>query len=146
MNAQCLRPVLLIEDSPDDAEFTRRAFARCQVAHPVVIAEDPQQALAMLSGTDEERLPLPPALVMLDLNLPGCGGKQLLNRIKSNVMLHNIPLVVFSTSSQQADVEQCYRAGANSYHAKPTRLRDFEATIERIANYWLSAVVSPPIC
>ena len=143
MIAESLRPVLLVEDSPDDAEFTRRAFARCGVAHPLVVVDEPQRALSLLAGSGGS-LPLAPVLVLVDLNLPGCGGKELVERIKSDASLRTIPLVVFSTSSQDADVEHCYRYGANSYHRKPTNLRDFETTIREIVHYWLSAVLSPP--
>ena len=143
MSASSLRPVLLIEDSPDDAEFTRRAFARCGIGHPLVVAEEPQQAMALLTGAQWPGERLEPALILLDLNLPGCGGRELLRRIKSDGSLCTTPLVVFSTSSQSIDVERCYRLGANSYHRKPTSLREFEDTIRQIATYWLSAALPP---
>ena len=144
MSASSLRPVLLIEDSPDDAEFTRRAFARCKVSHPLIVAEEPQQAIALLTGAGRSGNRLEPALILLDLNLPGCGGRELLERIKSDKSLRTIPLVVLSTSSQDTDVERCYRLGANSYHPKPTSLREFEETIRQIASYWLSAALPLP--
>jgi CheY-like chemotaxis protein len=78
----------------------------------------------------------------LDLNIPGLDGRQLLEVIKSDPELKNIPVVVLTTSTHPSDVESCYRLGANSYHQKPSDFRRYEETIRQITEYWLQAVVS----
>ena len=141
-----LPPVLLVEDSEDDIEFARRALARCCVRHPLIIAEEGEEALALLTGKTPSPLglqPVWPCLILLDLNIPGMSGRELLWRIKTNPLTCTVPVAVLSTSTQAADVEECYRAGANSYHRKPADFRAYEETIRQITNYWLSAVIAP---
>jgi CheY-like chemotaxis protein len=136
--------VLLVEDSPDDVDFARRALARSGIDHRLVIAEQGDRALALLRGTEAEPghgRPLRPALVLLDLNIPGIGGRELLERVKGDCDLRAIPVVVLSTSQHRSDIESCYRAGANSYHAKADDLTEYQFTARRIMEYWLSSVV-----
>jgi CheY-like chemotaxis protein len=141
-----LPPVLAIEDSLDDIEFMRRAFVRCRIEHPLVVAEDGEEALALLRGECPHSFgpgPLRPALILLDLNMPGIGGRELLKRLKSDEALRPLPVAVFTTSTHRRDVETAYRLGANSYHCKPHDVRGYEETILGITNYWLSAAVLP---
>ncbi len=146
MSNKNLPPVLLIEDSPDDIEFARRAFAKCNVQHPLVIAEDGDRALALLTGRGEDgktARPLRPAVVLLDLNIPGLEGRELLRQMKGDLRLRTIPIVVLTTSVRHSDIDECYRSGANSYHQKPTDFRAYQETVRQIAHYWLSVVVGP---
>jgi CheY-like chemotaxis protein len=141
-----LPPVLAIEDSLDDVEFMRRALTRCRVAHPLVVAEDGEEALALLRGDCPHQFgpgPLRPALVLLDLNLPGIGGREMLRRLKTDEQLRSLPVVVFTTSTHPRDIETCYRLGANSYHCKPHDARSYEETIRRVTDYWLWGAVLP---
>jgi CheY-like chemotaxis protein len=138
--------VLLVEDSPDDADFARRALARSGVAHRLVVAEHPDRAWALLRGADAEpgvERPLRPALVLLDLNMPGMGGRALLTQIKQDTELCVTPVVVLSTSEHRADIDGCYRAHANGYHVKRDDLAQYQETARCIMHYWLSAVVPP---
>ncbi len=139
-----LPPVLAIEDSLDDIEFMRRALVRLRLEHPLVVAENGEEALALLRGECPHPFgpgPLRPALILLDLNLPGIGGRELLKRVKSDDALRGLPIVVFTTSTHRRDVETAYQLGANSYHCKPHDLRSYEATIGGVTNYWLRSVV-----
>lgn len=141
-----LPPVLLVEDSPDDIEFARRALAKCDAPHRLVIAEDGDAAIELLTGAGEIGAaggPLRPALVLLDLNIPGPSGREVLSRIKGDDALRSTPVAVLTTSIHPSDVEACYRLGANCYHQKPSNLGQYERTIRQLTDYWLTSVVSP---
>lgn len=143
MYAKNCLPVLLIEDSPEDIEFARRAFGKCGVVQPLVVAEDGEQALDWLAGRDEPPGapgPLRPALVLLDLNIPGIQGRQVLQAIKTDPAIAQTPVVVLTSSRERADVERCYQAGANSYHCKSPDMREYQQTFQQITEYWLSSV------
>jgi CheY-like chemotaxis protein len=145
MTAKHLPTVLLVEDSPDDIDFARRALAKSGVAHRLVVAEQGDQALALLSRRhgDGHAGPLRPALILLDLNVPGMSGRELLARIKSDPQLCAIPVAILSTSQHPADIESCYRAHANSYHYKSDDLTHYQNTVRQIVEYWLVAVAQP---
>jgi two-component system, response regulator len=141
-----LPTILLVEDSPDEIDFARRALTKCGIAHRLVVAEHGDRAWALLSGEEsdsEHPGPLRPALVLLDLNIPGMSGQDLLTRIKSDAELATIPVVILSTSRHRLDIESCYRAHANSYHYKSDDLAEYQATARQVVEYWLSAVVPP---
>lgn len=145
MSSQNLPPVLLIEDSPGDIELAQRAVARSELRHPLIVAEDGDEALALLAGNPRfGREPLYPALVILDLNLPGLDGRQVLRRIKLDVHWQHLPVVVLSTSNEPNDITACYQLGANGYHRKPDDYRTYQDLIREIIRYWLgSSIVSP---
>ena len=139
--------VLLVEDSPDDVDFARRALARSGIDHRLVVAEEGDRALALLTGEETEPglpQPLRPALVLLDLNITGIGGRELLKRVKNDDQLRAIPVVILSTSQHHLDIEGSYRAGGNAYHSKSDDLVDYQDTARRIMEYWLSAVGQAP--
>ena len=85
-----------------------------------------------------------PRLILLDLNLPGTDGRQVLASIKADADLRRIPVVVFSTSRDERDIEACYRAGANSYVQKPVDLPEFRRALASLREYWFDTVVLPP--
>jgi two-component system response regulator len=146
MPAENAPVVLLVEDSPDEIDFARRALARSGINHRLVAAENGDRALALLSGEAVEPghdCPLRPALVLVDLNIPGTSGHDVLRRIKSDARWCSIPVVILSTSEHRRDIESCYRAHANSYHRKSDDLAQYQATARRIVEYWLRAVVPP---
>ena len=141
--------VLLVEDSPDDVDFARRALARTGVACRLVVAEQGDHALKLLGEPDPDSpnsATLRPALILLDLNTPGMTGRDLLRRIKTDERWCSIPVVVLSTSRHQSDIEGCYRAHANSYHTKSDDLARYQNTLRQIVEYWLGAVVPAPTC
>ncbi len=147
MPSKNLPVVLLVEDSPDDIDFARRALLRSGVEHRLVVAEQGDQALALLTGEQAAPgyvRPLRPALVLLDLNIPGMSGRALIARIKDDAELRAIPVVILSTSEHRSDIESCYLAHANSYHTKSDDLAEYQETARQIMQYWLSSVVHPP--
>ena len=82
-------------------------------------------------------------MILLDLNLPGTDGREVLEDIKGDAELQSIPVVVLTTSSDERDIEACYQAGANSYVQKPVNLDGFIEAIRRLKDYWLEIAILP---
>lgn len=135
-----LRPILVVEDSAEDFTALSRAFRKHGLPNPVLRCEDGDQALAYLLGygTAAGWPATLPALVLLDLNLPGTDGRAVLETLKQDARLRAIPVVVFSTSSSARDIDHCYQLGANSYLTKPLAYGALEEKIRLTMQYWLS--------
>ncbi len=135
-----LRPILLVEDNPDDEALTLRAFAKNQVANPIVVARDGVEALDYIFGTGAyagRDLDVMPAFVLLDLKLPRIDGLEVLRRIRDDVRTSLVPVVILTTSKEQQDVYEGYSLGANSYIRKPVDFDQFIAAVGQIGLYWL---------
>ncbi|MFY9821968.1 MAG: response regulator [Thermoanaerobaculia bacterium] len=142
------QPILLVEDSPEDFETTERAFRRSGLKNPIYRCADGDEALDFLNRrgaySDPERAPRP-GVILLDLNLPGTDGREVLSEIKNDSSLKQIPVIVLTTSKDERDVEACYRCGANSYIQKPVDLEGFMQAIERLNDYWFEVVILPRV-
>ena len=134
------RTVLLVEDSDADSEATTRAIGRCPAAPAVHRCADGDEALAFLRGLKGRTRP---ALILLDLNLPGTTGREVLEQIKADDELKDIPVVVLTTSADSSDVTFCYRHGASGYMTKPVDLARFAKAVREFCAYWFEAVVLP---
>ena len=140
------QPILLVEDSPEDFEATLRAFRKSGLKNTVLRCEDGDEALDYLHRRGEYADPASsprPGVILLDLNLPGTDGRQVLNEIKNSERLRDIPVVVLTTSADERDITACYRAGANSYIQKPVDIDGFMKAIERLNGYWFEVVILP---
>jgi CheY-like chemotaxis protein len=135
-----------VEDSPEDFEATVRAFRRSGLKNPVRRCEDGEEALDYLFRrgryADPAKSPRP-GIILLDLNLPGTDGRQVLSEIKGSEGLRDIPVVVLTTSADERDISACYRAGANSYIQKPVDIDGFVKAIESLNGYWFEVVILP---
>ncbi len=140
------QPILLVEDSPEDYEATVRAFNRSGLKNPIIRCEDGDEALDYLfrrgRHADAQESPRP-GVILLDLNLPGTDGREVLQEIKRHEQLRQIPVIVLTTSTDERDVDACYQAGANSYIQKPVDIDGFIRAIERLNGYWFEVVVLP---
>jgi CheY-like chemotaxis protein len=140
------QPILLVEDSPEDFEATLRAFQKSGLKNTVLRCADGDEALDYLHRrgqyADPDRSPRP-GVILLDLNLPGTDGREVLNEIKNSERLRDIPVVVLTTSADERDITACYRAGANSYIQKPVDIDGFMKAIERLNGYWFEVVILP---
>ena len=140
------QPILIVEDSPEDYETTLRAFKKSGLANPVFRCEDGDEALDYLfrrgEYQDMEKSPRP-GIILLDLNLPGTDGREVLREIKKDGSLKNIPVIILTTSTNEQDIEGCYDAGASSYLSKPVDLNGFMESIQRLTNYWFEIVILP---
>ena len=138
--------ILIVEDSDDDFLATERAFRKSGLANPIRRCTNGDQALDYLyrrgEFADPEKSPKP-GIVLLDLNLPGTDGREVLRIIKSDQKLRKIPVIVLTTSDAEQDIERCYDAGANSYVKKPVDMQGFVLAIARLHEYWIEVVVLP---
>ena len=134
------RPILLVEDNPDDVELTRIAFAEAKIANPLHVVGNGVEALDYLFGrgawADQARHE-PPALVLLDLNMPRMDGREVLQAIRADSETRSLPVVVMTTSAEPFDVEACYSLGANSYIRKPVDFGQFMWAVKQVGMYWL---------
>jgi CheY-like chemotaxis protein len=143
MNAQ---PILLVEDNPQDEALTLRSLRKANLANPVDVARDGQQALDYLfrEGEFAGRAPGEPAVVLLDLGLPRLGGLDVLRRLRADPRTQGLPVVVFSSSSQEEDRLASILGGANSFVRKPVDFSAFAETVARMGVYWLAVNELPP--
>ena len=136
---------MVVEDSAEDFTALGRAFRKNALQNPVLRCEDGDQALTYLQGYGKA-VGWPttlPAIVLLDLNLPGTDGRAVLSILKKDPLLHSIPVIIFSTSSNSRDIEDCYQLGANSYLTKPIEYAALEEKIRVTIKYWLDAAELP---
>jgi two-component system, chemotaxis family, response regulator Rcp1 len=133
------RAILLVEDNPADARLTVEAFRTSDPDTVLEICEDGESALARLH---DSALALP-ALVLLDLNLPGIDGREVLATIKSDARLRRLPVCVLTTSRAAEDVERAYDHHTNSYVVKPVDLNAFRDAIRRIRQFWFETAQLP---
>lgn len=142
------QPILLVEDSPEDFETTERAFRRSGLKNPIYRCADGDDALDYLHRRGQYSDPVKaprPGVILLDLNLPGTDGREVLSEIKQDPNLKQIPVIVLTTSKDERDIEVCYRCGANSYIQKPVDLDGFMKAIERLNDYWFEVVILPKV-
>jgi CheY-like chemotaxis protein len=137
--------ILLVEDDPDDVELFRQALRDSGFRPSLHLVGDGEEALNFLRRQDRWAMAPVPDLVILDLNLPRVGGHQVLEQVKTDPKLARIPVVVFTTSSRQEDVDGAYDRGANAYITKPmtfTRLLEVTAKLE---DFWFRIVTNPRV-
>lgn len=140
------RVILLVEDNEEDEELALKALRRSQVADQIEIARDGQEALEYLfcEGAWKDRDgSRQPDLILLDLKLPKLDGIGVLKRLREDERTRRIPVVVFSSSSEDEDIMRSYCSGANSYVSKPVSFSSFARTIGELGEYWLTLNESP---
>ncbi|OHD66355.1 MAG: two-component system response regulator [Spirochaetes bacterium RBG_13_51_14] len=135
------KPILLVEDNPDDVELTLRAFKKSNVANNVIVARDGEEALEYLFG--EKRIV--PSVVLLDLKLPKIDGLEVLRRIRADEMTKLYPVVILTSSKEDKDLLAGYKNGANSYIRKPVDFDRFMHAMHNLGMYWL-VLNEPPPC
>lgn len=137
--------LLLVEDSEDDYEATTRAFKKANLHNPVVWCQSGQDALDFLrkEGKHQNNTNDSPGLVLLDLNMPGMDGRKTLQLIKNDANLKKIPVIILTTSSDERDVDACYRMGANTYVQKPVSFEGLIEAIRRLKEYWFEIALLP---
>lgn len=131
--------ILLVEDNPDDAELTRLALARHGLDGRVTHVSDGLQALDYLyrRAAFAQRVGGNPTLVLLDLKMPLMDGIGVLKEIKGSEALHNIPVVVLTSSTEPSDLQRAYDAGTNAYIAKPTEFSQFLSAMKHVCEFWI---------
>ncbi len=133
-----LRPILLVEDSPQDVELTLAALSRHNIANQVIVARDGAEALDYLfrRGPFADRPEGLPAVVLLDLKLPLVDGLQVLREARSEESLRVVPIVMLTSSREERDLVESYRLGANAFVVKPVDFAQFAEAIRQIGVFW----------
>jgi two-component system response regulator len=137
--------ILLVEDSQDDIELTRRALKKHNLVNELKVMMDGTEALAFLfkEGPYEHSEHAMPQLVMLDINLPKLSGIEVLKRLRSDERTRLLPIVMLTSSKEERDVVQSYSFGANSYVQKPVSFEAFTEAVKQLGVYWLALNESP---
>ena len=137
--------VLLVEDNEDDVLIAQRAFKEFKFISTVHVARDGQEALDLLAGSGSRagQKPLRPSIILLDITLPLMDGIALLKRLKADLSLRAIPVVMLTTSSRQEDIQRSYESGAASYITKPASLEEFLDLARKFELYWVSVSKLP---
>lgn len=135
------RVILLVEDNPDDADLTLRAFENSVILNEIVVAHDGQEALDYLFATGSfagRDLKSMPDVVLLDLKLPKVDGLGVLRRIRTDERTRRLPVVVLTSSNEERDIIGSYNLGANSFVQKPVDFIQFLDAARQLSLYWLS--------
>ncbi|MGW5045335.1 response regulator [Streptomyces griseoluteus] len=135
--------VLLVEDDPGDELMTREAFEDNKIGNTLHVVRDGEEALDFLYRRGDHTGAPRPDLILLDLNLPKYDGRQVLERIKSDQDLADIPVVVLTTSAAEEDILRSYRLHANAYVTKPVDLDQFIAAVRQIDDFFVQVVRLP---
>ncbi|MHB1318786.1 MAG: response regulator [Anaerolineae bacterium] len=136
--------ILLVEDNRGDVRLTREALADCKLSNRLSSVNTGERAMEYLRRQGSYADAARPDLVLLDLNLPGMDGREVLAEMKGDGDLKRIPVVVLTTSRADEDVLRSYNLHANCYIAKPLDINRFVDVVRAIENFWLSVVVLPP--
>ncbi len=141
-----LKPILLVEDNPKDLELTLLALERSQLANEVIVVRDGADALDCLfrRGEFASWLDGNPAVILLDLKLPKVDGLEVLKKIRETASLRSIPVVMLTSSHEEADLLRAYELGVNAYVVKPVNFPDFVTAISELGIFWAVLNEPPP--
>ncbi len=132
--------ILIVEDTPQDLELALRALRKANLTNHIQVARDGTEALDFIfcQGPHAHRqIENGPKVILLDLKLPKVDGLEVLRRIKGDPRTKAIPVVVLTSSKEQADVAECYQLGVNSYIVKPVNFEQFAKAVQELGLYWL---------
>jgi CheY-like chemotaxis protein len=141
-----LKPILLVEDNPNDLELTLIALERTHLANEVVVVRDGADALDYLfaRGQHEGRANGNPAVVLLDLKLPKVDGLEVLREIRADARLKSTPVVMLTSSKEETDLLRSYELGANAFVVKPVEFTHFVEAIADLGVFWAVLNEPPP--
>ena len=131
--------ILLVEDSPEDREATLRAIKKAGLPNPIFWCDDGDKALDFMYQRGEYAGPgkAPrPGVILLDLNMPGTDGREVLDVVKKDPNLKSIPIVVLTTSSDERDIDAFFQSGANSYIVKPVGVDGIVKAVQQLQKFW----------
>ncbi len=136
--------ILLVEDNPRDEALTLRALKKNNILNDVVVARDGVEALDYFFGDGRDHTSMP-QLILLDLKLPKVSGLEVLQKLRADERTRRLPVVVFTSSSEEEDMIKSYDLGANSYVRKPVNFEQFVEATRQLGLYWLVLNEVPPV-
>lgn len=146
MLSQLSSKILLVEDNEHDVFAVQRALDKSGVRNPMLHFRTGEELFDYLKRQDETEDPeqqIMPAIILLDLNLPTITGYDVLNVLKGHEQLKRVPIIVFSSSNDERDIQACFEAGANSYIVKPMTFAGLIKAIAELYDYWFEIAVLP---
>jgi CheY-like chemotaxis protein len=146
MDRHTLNPieVLLVDDNPGDVRLMQEALKDSKVHNNLHVVNDGEEAMSFLRREGKYSGSPEPNLIMLDLNLPGKDGREVLDEIKNDTALKHIPVVIVTTSAADEDILKSYSLHANCYVTKPVNIEQFIKVVHAIEDFWFSIVKLPP--
>jgi CheY-like chemotaxis protein len=138
-----LAEILLVEDNEGDIELTKEAFDEAKFRNNLHIAEDGDLALDYLFKRNGYEDATRPDIILLDLNLPGTDGREVLETIKADAKLKRIPVIVLTSSQADKDIVSSYELHANCYIVKPVNATKFMGVVRSVENFWVDIVCLP---
>jgi CheY-like chemotaxis protein len=142
-------PLLVVEDSDEDFMVLERLISQRAMSREIYRCTNGDEALEFLMPDPSEsgvskNSGIMPSIILLDLNLPGTDGREVLEHLKQNQTLKMVPIVIMTTSNNPKDIEFCYQKGANGYLVKPVDTQALSQKIDAFVNYWLEVNTPPP--
>ena len=129
--------IMLVEDDPGDQKLIKNSLLDQKIGNHLFIVETAEDALDYLAASKAGDVECPkPDLILLDLNMPGMGGKEFLKRIKADDELDTIPVVILTTSDSDQDILESYKLHASGYIKKPVTLDGFKQVMRELEEYW----------
>jgi len=141
-----IRPILLVEDSPEDTELTLNALSEYNVTNKIHPVGDGEEALDFIycRGQYASRPSDPPLVILLDIKLPKIDGLEVLRRVRADPATRHIPVVMMTSSREGPDIQRSYELGANAYVVKPLSFGEFSEAVRRIGMFWILTNEPPP--
>jgi len=133
-----LKTILLAEDNPQDVELTIEAMKEFNLANNIVAVKDGVEVMEYLNyeGSFKNRTAGNPVVILLDIKMPRMDGIEVLEEIRNNNKLKNIPIVMLTSSREEPDLKKCYDLGVNAYIVKPMDFNDFVDTVKYLGVFW----------
>ena len=135
--------VLLVEDDPGDARLTLESLRNSKIRNEVTVLDDGAEVLPYLRQEGDHADALRPDLVVLDLNLPGRSGLEILTDVRADSALSTLPIVILTTSGAESDIIASYEGRANAFVTKPLDLHQFSSVVSAIEDFWFEVVAYP---
>lgn len=141
-----LRPILLAEDNPNDVELTLTALHSLNLANEIIVVKDGSEVLDFLHRRNafSARLPVAPAVILLDLKMPRVDGLEALRQIRSDPTFGRLPIVILTSSREENDLVKGYSLGANAYVVKPVDFDQFISAVSQLGVFWALVNEPPP--
>lgn len=138
-----LAEILLVEDNEGDIELTKEAFEEAKFRNNLHVTEDGDEALDYLFKRNGCENAITPDVILLDLNLPGTDGREILEIIKADEVLRRVPVIVLTSSNADKDIIESYNLHANCYIVKPVNAHKFMEVVQHVENFWVDIVCLP---